>query len=48
MGRVDKVLPSKDGLVRTCKICTLNGLLTRPIQRLVLIEKGQGVLLNPH
>ncbi|XP_029209924.2 uncharacterized protein LOC114973693 [Acropora millepora] len=38
MGRVDKLLPGKDGLIRTVILKTKKGLLRRPVQRLHRLE----------
>ena len=38
LGRIVATIPSKDGLVRTYKIQTSRGVITRPIQRLILLE----------
>ena len=38
MGRVDRLLPGKDGLIRTVTLKTKKGLLRRPVQRLHRLE----------
>lgn len=38
LGRVEELIPGKDGVVRVVKVKTSSGLLTRPIQRLYLLE----------
>ena len=38
MGRVDKLLPGKDGLICTVILKTKRGLLRRPVQRLHCLE----------
>ena len=38
LGRITKVIPSRDGLIRTAQVKTENGLFTRPIQKLHLLE----------
>ena len=38
MGRVEKLFPGKDGLVRTVALKTQKGALCRPIQRLHRLE----------
>ena len=38
MGRVDRLLPGKDGLIRTVILKTKKGLLRRPVQRLHRLE----------
>ena len=40
LGKVVEVIPGKDNLVRTFKLKTKSGTLTRPIQRLHLLERG--------
>ena len=41
MGKIVQAIPGKDGLTRTFKLKTKTGLLTRPIQRLHLLESGE-------
>ena len=38
LGRVEKVFPGKDGLVRSVQVKTQNNTLTRPVDKLCLIE----------
>ena len=38
MRRVDRLLPGKDGLIRTVTLKTKKGLLRRPVQRLHRLE----------
>ena len=38
MGRIDRLLPGKDGLIRTVIVKTKKGLLRRPAQRLHRLE----------
>ena len=38
MGRVDRLLPGKDGLIRTVILKTKKGILRRPVQRLHRLE----------
>lgn len=38
MGRVERLLPGKDGLIRTVVLKTKKGLLRRPVQRLHRLE----------
>ena len=38
MGRIDKLLPGKDGLIRTVILKTRRALLRRPVQRLHRLE----------
>ena len=40
LGKIVEVIPGKDNLVRTFKLKTKSGTLTRPIQRLHLLERG--------
>ena len=40
LGKVTEVYPSKDGLVRVVQVKTEDGLYTRPIHRLCLLEKA--------
>ena len=40
LGKVTEVYPSKDGLVRVMQVKTEDGLYTRPIHRLCLLEKA--------
>ena len=42
LGRIIEAIPSKDGLVRTFKLKTASGILTRPVQRLHLLEQCTG------
>ena len=43
LGRVTKLIPSKDKLIRTVEVKTRKGLFVRPIQRLHLLElEGRG------
>ena len=41
MGKIVEAIPGKDGLIRTFKLKTKSGLLTRSIQRLHLLESGE-------
>jgi len=43
LGRIIQAIRSKDGLVRTYKLKTASGVLTRPIQRLHLLEKDERI-----
>ncbi|XP_055588802.1 uncharacterized protein LOC129741122 [Uranotaenia lowii] len=47
MGRIVKVHPGEDGVIRVVTIRTANGLLTRPIERVCILpkfeEKGQQI-----
>lgn len=38
IGRVERLLPGKDGLIRTVVLKTKKGLLRRPVQRLPRLE----------
>ena len=38
MGRVERLVPGKDGLVRTVTLKTQKGRLRRPVQRLYRLE----------
>ena len=38
MGRVDRLFPGRDGLIRTVTLKTQRGLLRRPVQRLHRLE----------
>ena len=40
LGRVTKVFPGKDGLVRTAEVKTKNSTLLRPISKLCLLEES--------
>ena len=40
LGKVTEAHPSKDGLVRVVQVRTEDGLYTRPIHRLCLLEKA--------
>ena len=39
LGRIIEAIPSKDGLIRTYKLKTNSAVLSRPAQRLHLLEK---------
>ena len=47
LARAIEAIPSKDGLVRTFKLRTKAGVLTRPVQKLHLIEKCDDVNDTP-
>ena len=40
LGRISKVILSRDGLIRTAQVKTKNGLLTRPIQKIHLLNES--------
>ena len=44
MGRVEKLFPGKDGLVRTVTLKTQKGALCRPVQRLHRLEASNQFL----
>ena len=49
LGRVIDCVPGKDGLIRTYKLQTKSGVLTRPVQRLHLLEPSEcDVLFDTH